>query len=207
MSQNSLQKYIKILIEKLTIIENSRLVYKQLIELCGVGKQFECVIKKSNCFWSLTIKSISFLIITELAKIYDEQKDSIGIRKIINISSQNKNWFSKWCEEYGISQNEFISRLEMRYFDIKDKREKLKEIRDKELAHNDKYNLFNQESICAGFTWGDIEDLIETAYTIINEISVSLSGCEYMIKFSNYDDINNLIKNAYKGMNNVDKLN
>lgn len=207
MTQNEMQQGISILFKKLTIAENNRLIYKQLTELCGIGKQFECVMKKSNCFWQLTVSSLCFSIITELAKIFDEQKDAFGIKKLINISSQNSEWFSKWYEENGVSHKEFIKLLETKYNGINEKREKLKEIRDAELAHNDRKNLLNIEIIYEGFTWGDIEDLIETAYEIMNSISVGLTGCEYFIQADNYDDVKILIHNAYKGMHNVQKLN
>jgi len=207
MTQNEMQQGISILFKKLTIAENNRLIYKQLTELCGIGKQFECVMKKSNCFWQLTVSSLCFSIITELAKIFDEQKDAFGIKKLINISSQNGEWFSKWYEENGVSHKEFIKLLETKYNGINEKREKLKEIRDAELAHNDRKNLLNIEIIYEGFTWGDIEDLIETAYEIMNSTSVGLTGCEYFIQADNYDDVKILIHNAYKGMHNVQKLN
>lgn len=202
-----MQQGISILFKKLTIAENNRLIYKQLTELCGIGKQFECVMKKSNCFWKLTVSSLCFSIITELAKIFDEQKDAFGIKKLINISSQNSEWFSKWYDENGVSHKDFIKLLETKYDSIEKKREKLKEIRDAELAHNDRKSILNTQSIYEGFNWGDIEDLIETANEIINRISIGLTGSEYIIQLENYDDIHYLIKNAYKGMNNIDKLN
>ena len=207
MTQNEMQQGISILFKKLTIAENNRLIYKQLTELCGIGKQFECVMKKSNCFWKLTVSSLCFSIITELAKIFDEQKDAFGIKKLINISSQNSEWFSKWYDENGVSHKDFIKLLETKYDSIEKKREKLKEIRDAELAHNDRKSILNTLSIYEGFNWGDIEDLIETANEIINRISIGLTGSEYIIQLENYDDIHYLIKNAYKGMNNIDKLN
>ena len=207
MTQNEMQQGISILFKKLTIAENNRMIYKQLTELCGIDKQFECVLKKSICFWKLTINSLCFSIITELAKIYDEQKDAFGIKKLINISSQNGDWFSKWYNENGVLHKDFIKQLEEKYNSIEKKREKLKEIRDAELAHNDRKNILNTQSIYDGFTWGDIEDLIETANEIINRISISLTGIEYIIQLGNYDDIHCLIKNAYKGMHNIDKLN
>lgn len=207
MTQTEIQQGIKILFDKLTIAENNRLVYKQLTELCGIGKQFECVMKKSNCFWKLTVSSLCFSIITELAKIFDEQKDAFGIKKLINISSQNSEWFSKWYDENGVSHKDFIKLLETKYDSIEKKREKLKEIRDAELAHNDRKSILNTQSIYEGFNWGDIEDLIETANEIINRISIGLTGSEYIIQLENYDDIHYLIKNAYKGMKNIDKLN
>lgn len=202
-----MQQGISILFKKLTIAENNRLIYKQLTELCGIGKQFECVMKKSNCFWKLTVSSLCFSIITELAKIFDEQKDAFGIKKLINISSQNSEWFSKWYDENGVSHKDFIKLLETKYDSIEKKREKLKEIRDAELAHNDRKSILNTQSIYEGFNWGDIENLIETANEIINRISIGLTGSEYIIQLENYDDIHYLIKNAYKGMNNIDKLN
>ena len=207
MTQNEVEKCIEILFDKLTIAENNRLIYKQLTELCGIGKQFECVMKKSNRFWKLTVSSLCFSIITELAKIFDEQKGAFGIKKLINISSQNTQWFSKWYDENGLSHKDFIKQLEEKYNSIEKKREKLKEIRDVELAHNDRKNLLNTQSNYEGFNWGDIEDLIETAYEIINRISIALSDRQYIIQLENYDDIHYLIKNAYKGMNNIDKLN
>ena len=207
MTQNEMQQGISILFKKLTIAENNRMIYKQLTELCGIDKQFECVLKKSICFWKLTINSLCFSIITELAKIYDEQKDAFGIKKLINISSQNGDWFSKWYNENGVLHKDFIKQLEEKYNSIEKKREKLKEIRDAELAHNDRKNILNTQSIYDGFTWGDIEDLIETANEIINRISISLTGIEYIKQLGNYDEIHCLIKNAYKGMHNIDKLN
>lgn len=207
MTQREVEQGIGMLFGKLTIVENNRLIYKQLTELCGIGKQFECVMEKSNFFWQLTVSSLCFSIITELAKIFDEQREAFGIKKLINISSQNSDWFLKWYEENGVSHKEFIKLLETKYSGIKGKREKLKEIRDSELAHNDRKKLLNTESIYDDFSWGDIEDLIEAANEIINRISIGLTGCEYIIQSVNYDDVCYLIKNAYKGMKNIDKLN
>ena len=118
MTQNEMQQGISILFKKLTIAEKNRMIYKQLTELCGIDKQFECVLKKSICFWKLTINSLCFSIITELAKIYDEQKDAFGIKKLINISSQNGDWFSKWYNENGVLHKDFIKQLEEKYNSI-----------------------------------------------------------------------------------------
>ena len=50
MTQNEMQQGISILFKKLTIAENNRMIYKQLTELCGIDKQFECVLKNLFVF-------------------------------------------------------------------------------------------------------------------------------------------------------------
>jgi len=207
MNENEIKQAIKIIIDKLIIVENNRLIYKQLTEFCGIGKQFECVIEKSKCFWVLTIHSLKFTAITELAKIYDEHSDAFGIKKLIDISSQNIVWFSKWYEENKITHKNFIESLYMKYDGIKEKKDKLKKIRDTELAHIDRKNMFKEDEILEVFTWGDIEDLIESAKEILDSIFTALMDLRFTIELESVDDIEYLIKNAYKGMKNIKKIN
>jgi len=95
----------------------------------------------------------------------------------------------------------------MKYDGIKEKKDKLKKIRDTELAHIDRKNMFKEDEILEVFTWGDIEDLIESAKEILDSIFTALMDLRFTIELESVDDIEYLIKNAYKGMKNIKKIN
>ena len=111
MTKEEVKECVENLCIKLTIVENNRLLYKELTKLVGKGKQYECILKASICFWTLTVSNLRYSLFSELAKLYDEQKDSFGIKKLINVCSQNSDWFSEGCDEYEITHIELMREL------------------------------------------------------------------------------------------------
>ncbi len=206
MTQEEYIKGLQILFKKLTLAETDRLIYKQLTELCGEGKQYEAVFKQSRCFWTYTANSLIFTVFTELSKLFDEQKDAFGLKKVINIASQNNGWFVDWHKEYETTHSDFIKQLNSKYLSVERQKTLLKRIRDLDLAHSDKNHIFSIEEIYRGFSWGDIEDLIDSANEILNVIYISLTSAEYWIRPIEHDDIYYLIRNAYRGMPAAKKI-
>lgn len=202
MTKNDVEERIKQLLNKLTLVENNRCIYEELSKLCGKDKKYECVLKQNKCFWGMTISNLKSSLITELAKIFDEHNGSFGIKKVINICSQNYSWFVGWCAQESITHNELIQYFESQYAKVENERNKLKTIRDKYLAHNDKKYIIGYSELFDGFTWSNVEDLIEVAFDILATIWGCFTNTGYCISCLDNDDVRCLIFDAYKGMQN-----
>ena len=77
-------------------------------------------------------------------------------------------------------KNEF-KKIDQNLFKYSNQIENLKAIRDKVLAHLDKKYFYDRNSISKDYSvkYQDIDDILELLFTIINRLSVLLTGTIY----------------------------
>lgn len=185
--------------EKIYMIYNKLQLLKELCNLCAKGKIYENILSEYSHYWACTIDSLKHSLVSELAHLFDEQSDSIGLRKLTNIYQQNAVWTHNWCLEHGEKHSDLVKSINNIYASCRDERIKLKTFRDKFAAHYDRKVLFGEIDF-TDFTWACIENLLNIAAEIIEHLSVTTQGIgiEYLDRASY--DTQKLIKCIQRGM-------
>ena len=65
---------------------NSALEYSYLLDFVGNHLSF---LNKSPSFWSETIKSMRFTTVMRAARLFDESRDAISLKKVFNMLEQS----------------------------------------------------------------------------------------------------------------------
>ncbi|MBE6680365.1 MAG: hypothetical protein E7598_07600 [Ruminococcaceae bacterium] len=185
--------------EKIYMAYNKLQLFKELCNLCANRKPYENVLNKHSYFWACTIDSLKHSLISEVAHVFDEHDDSIGLRKLTNVYQQNPLWTQSWCSEHEEKHSNLVKSINDIYESSHDDRIKLKTFRDKFSAHYDRRVLSGKVDV-SDFTWGCFEDLISIAAEIIERLSVTTQGIgiEY-VDHASYDT-RKLIKCIQRGM-------
>ena len=196
------------LADQITFAESNRLLYKRLTELCGEGKDFELVYKRSQVFWMLMCNNMRNEIISNLARLYDEQKDAFGLRRLIEECNKNLSLFPKKCPsthydnegnpEY-ISPQQVVAESWEVYNHVNSERLKLKKIRNKSISHIEWKCLINKAVVYDEFYWKDVEDLIFSAQDIVSKMLAAIYDEALMFEVDGFDDIDRLITMAMYG--------
>ena len=105
---------------------NDALQFKYVLELFDENLDF---VNKAPCFWSGVIDSLRYSMLMRAARLFDESRDAIGIKKALNIVEQSK---------YREAAKEVLCRVRNEYDGYKNMIEDIRNMRDKIYAHNDK---------------------------------------------------------------------
>lgn len=124
--QDDIQKILTVLECDAGEALNDALQFKYVLELFDTNLDF---INKAPCFWKSVITSLKYSILMQTARLFDESKDAIGIRKILNRVEQSK---------YRDAAKEVLDRVRREYDEYLDLIEDIRNMRDKIYAHNDK---------------------------------------------------------------------
>lgn len=175
-------------------------MHKCLFEELEKGEKYKRVAKKTSFVFMVLDQSLQNNTLIGLAKICDEQNQSIGIKAIIDMIKEQAESDS----EYHLIQ-ERISRATNLYEETKDVRKKLKKLRNKNLAHNDKKSSNNLEKLYEDnkINFGDVFQLINKLYNILH-IFLDDNGNEYENKECKYRceyvEVRALLEYAARGM-------
>lgn len=208
LTRESLHVLILGLADQVTLAETNRLLYKRLTELCGEGKEFEFVYRTNHVFWELMCHNMRDEIIGNLARLYDEQPDSFGLRRLIEKCEKNLSLFPNKCQsirfdDYGepkyVCPQQVITELWQTYNRVNDERLTLKKIRNKSFSHIERKFLVNKTAAYDDFYWKDVEELISAAEDIILIVLAGIYDEALVFELMDYDDIDGLIKIAMYG--------
>ena len=195
MTKAEYEKALEKLFDRIIYCDNNLMTFVRFTELFNGEVKYRRVFNRTKNFFVMVVHNMSAELITELSRLYD--KHSFGIEKVINIFEQNQDWFT-YTNEF----EHILSVIKTSYNDMAASIIKLKSIRDSNLAHVDKKYIFNSNEIYEGFTWGDVERLVATAFEICNHISCALSDKYYLNDMSVVRDIDTLVELARVGITN-----
>ena len=85
--KDDIQKLLTVLECDAVSALNDALQFKYVLEFFDEHLNF---INKASCFWSGVITSLRYSMLMQTARLFDESKDAIGIRKMLNIVEQSK---------------------------------------------------------------------------------------------------------------------
>ncbi|MCM1160742.1 MAG: hypothetical protein NC412_05920 [Roseburia sp.] len=85
--KDDIQKLLTVLEYDAASALNDALQFKYVLEIFDTNLDF---INKAPCFWNGVITSLRYSMLMQAARLFDESRDAIGIKKILNIVEQSK---------------------------------------------------------------------------------------------------------------------
>lgn len=124
--KDNIQRIITILEVDAARALNTALEYKYVLEFTSEKLDFT---NKSPYFWSEILTSLRYSMLMQAARLFDESKDSIGMKKAFNMLEQSK---------YRDDIKQTLVRVRNEYESYRDLIDDIRTMRDKIFAHNDK---------------------------------------------------------------------
>ena len=166
--------------EKETICNNANAIFDRLLNAYSCMSAFksiksvydrheEYLFLSGTNFWRMVTDNCIFRTLVELSKIYDEGKDAVGLKKLINQVEQSKTEFEN---------AELVHTAKEKYAALSNSKEKLKTLRDKGLVHSDKEYMADPKQLISEYapSLPEIYALLNTAAEICNDILVEYTG-------------------------------
>ena len=171
---------INSILDRLIVANSSAHIISSIIRFIEDGN--EAVLQSDINFWKLIMDNCSYRILAELAKIYDENKESSGLLYLLN----DKKDFLFKSEDVEAS----LISLKNEYEKISDLRTKLKTIRDKGLFHSDKKYAASLKPLVEQYKLKseEINRLICLAEKICNTLLEKINGSGKSIELALNDD-------------------
>ena len=183
-NKDDIQKLLTVFEYDAALALNNALQYRYVLEFFDEHLDF---INKAPCFWSEVITSLRYSMLMQVARLFDESKDAIGIRKMINIVEQSK---------YKDSAKDILYRVRNEYDSYQNLIEDIRNMRDKIYAHNDKTLYkdwdFDKEAILDDPLWERLVELLKWAKDSILSIR-STYGDNFPLFFETKNDVKNLL--------------
>lgn len=124
--KDDIQRIITTLEIDATSALNVALQYKYVLEFFDGNLDF---VNKSPCFWSEVITSLKYSMLMQAARLFDESKDAIGMKKVLNALEQSK---------YRDIKKKTLVKVRNEYETYQNLIDSVRTMRDKFYAHNDK---------------------------------------------------------------------
>ena len=171
---------INSILDRLIFANSSAHIISSIIRFIEDGN--EAVLQSDINFWKLIMDNCSYRILAELAKIYDENKESSGLLYLLN----DKKDFLFKSEDVEAS----LISLKNEYEKISDLRIKLKTIRNKGLFHSDKKYAASLKPLVEQYKLKseEINRLICLAEKICNMLLEKINGSGKSIELALNDD-------------------
>lgn len=202
-------------LSEISIIKTNWLMWKGLRKNLQKGAEYEKLLEFSPCFWTITLNNLLSKVLLETAKLYDENKDCMGLKKIINICEQHQKLFPEsrtimFTDGYTGEKDSYIEEKDIvadiksarqKYQSIKDIRVQLITLRDKHLAHTDKSVFLETEEFFreVSLKGEALEKLMGIAADIVNTFLMNLSDTKFYTELENADDYIKLLHYAKEG--------
>lgn len=199
---------VKKFMSEITIINDQLSVY---LDISASIVDPDCLEKlnQAPAFFTITILALRSNILLGVARLFDADQKAKTIKKLIAKSKSNKKYFSSELKTgYIYEDDQENSEVNIIKVDIdkilndldtelsgilkSNSLEKIKVIRDKVIAHNDKKFFLNKESVPI-IPLEEIEKLMEFAAKSCNELLRYLNGEVVATKSSNVNDLYKLI--------------
>lgn len=186
--KDDIQKLLTMLQNDAVDTLNSVLEYSFIMDFMSAQTSY---VNKSPCFWSEVIKSLRFTLIMKTARLFDESKDAIGLKRTFHILEQ-----SHYREVLISELNEAKNQYDTYHVYINE----IRTIRDKLYAHNDKkeYQFWKSPNEMdlefEGEFWKKLEEIIIWARGTLLSLR-TLTGDNYPVNIEISNDICSLLAN------------
>lgn len=182
--KDDIQKLLTVLECDAASALNDALQFKYVLEFFDEHLDF---INKAPCFWMGVITSLRYSMLMQAARLFDESKDAIGIRKILNIVEQSK---------YRDTAKDVLCKVRNEYDSYQNLIEDIRNMRDKIYAHNDKALYkdwdFDRDATLDDPLWGRLVELLRWAKDSILSLR-STYGDNFPLYFETKNDVKNLL--------------
>lgn len=158
--------------------------YKYLLDFFDNNLSF---INKAVGFWCEVITAFRYSMLMQMARLFDESKDAIGMKKVLNILEQSK---------YLPVIKKELERIKSEYANFHDLILEIRNLRDKIYAHNDRtvYKEWDgsADDPLDSPLWGQAEEILRWAKDSLYVIR-GLCGDNVPLYFAPKNDIGNLL--------------
>lgn len=163
---------------------NDALQYKYILEFFDQNLNF---INKAPCFWGAVITSLRYSMLMQAARLFDESKDAIGLKKALNIFEQSK--YRKAAEKALFTiRNEYEERRPLI--------DKIRDFRDRIYAHNDRTTYrdwtYDKYAILDDTIWVETIELLRWAKNAILSLR-STYGDSFPLHYETRNDVGNIV--------------
>lgn len=206
-----IKKRIDIIMSSLVYVIENKNLREEIAKIVEEdnGKNIP-VMNEALKFWTVVEYDSNRVTLLDLARIYDEDKDSCGLKKLINCCESNQVFFSEKYTLYGeelrgvkcsndrgeYTFQEILKSLNYTYERVDKQRRKIKTLRDRTLAHIDKRSMNGLKELYGKneLQNSDIDKLIDAVSYICNLIAGCLYKGVYIPRINEYGGATQLVE-------------
>lgn len=185
MDEEKLCQNLNAILDRLTFANSSINIFKSI--LTAYRKEGKELFVRDINFWKVVTDNCCLRTLVELAKTYDEGKDSVGLMKIINQTDQI-------CSDEATKI--LLKDARKRYNDLEPLRNKLRVLRDKGFAHSDKKYAADLNALVTtyGLPLDELDLLLNTAADICSDILGTITEKGRSVELTLPDDATEIIE-------------
>ena len=216
MTKDRLENLIKTQLYNISDIITYLTIWEELHIAFQTGEKYREVYQWSPFFWQTLLHNYQQRFLIETAKLYDKSTDSMGIQKMINICEQNQKLFPKEhtrklfeirddreiIQTVSVNISGILQSAKSKYLEMSESGQKLRQLRDKHLAHADHKYYTDITSLYeeVGLGREEFRNMIDTAGEIMNSFLTALTDTRIALKHLDVDDYKHLLGFAYEGI-------
>lgn len=222
-SIRNVDEFLRLLKALASDIINAQIHYKMYRDLLNAGNDFLNVIAETNTFWSLTIDSHFTTSRHFLVRAYDQNKDALHLFSFLKTIEQNLSLFDKASFIARNHENPYVEDLakEDRTPNLNELKADAKLCSDDDplvkilimhrgnlIAHRNAKNTAKGKTLADVYplTFGDYEELLNRAISILNKYSRLFDASTYSSKIIGSDDFQHIFKCISAHLKSLDKL-
>lgn len=187
--KDDIQRILTYLEVDATLALNDALQYKYVLDFFKEHLDF---INKAPCFWGGVITSLRYSMLMQTARLFDESKDAIGIKKALNILEQSK---------HGGGAKKTLTRVRNEYDGYQGLIDDIRGVRDKIYAHNDKTIYrdwdYDREAILDNPLWERMIEILRWAKDSILALR-STYGDSIPVWHETKNDVGNILPHDFE---------
>lgn len=171
-----------------TLMGHIRITYAYLNtykSLCDNGAKYRDAMNQMPLFFTMIYRSLAHTIMIDMCKLFEDDKQVLGIKKFYSICEQNQKVFSNTRQDENGEGTEIpysianvLALAEKDFVRNSKAIENLKAQRDTIWAHSDKRFVLNPNKVENDFpvAWDEIEQLLKFASDFVNSIIMGLTN-------------------------------
>ena len=186
----NLKKSLDILANHMVFVRSNLAIIQGIRELVEEDNDYTMVMNQSVTFWNMTFHNCWEEIAHSLSKVFDDGQDVISVPSVIDMCEKNRyilepvlieiNEKSDDSEKRIPDYTALLQKLHELYDNPTALREKLKVIRNKQIAHSDRQIAFGSREALM-LKRAEAEQLADLAEEVINIIAGSLYDTVYCL--------------------------
>ncbi len=205
----NLKKALDLLVNHMVLVHSNLAIIQGIRELVEEDDDYIIVMNKSVAFWNMTFRNSWEEIAHSLSKVFDDHRNVISVPSVIDMCEKNRHILEPVLieinakrddsEEQILDYSAMLQKLHQLYDNPTALREKLKLIRNKQVAHSDRQIAFgSREALMLKRT--EAEQLADLAEEVINVIAGSLYDRTYCFHvLDDEKDVKTLLSYAMSG--------
>lgn len=184
----NLKKSLDLLANHMVLVRSNLAIIQGIRELVEEDNDYTMVMNQSVAFWNMTFHNSWEEIAHSLSKVFDDSQNVISVPSVINMCEKNRHILEPVLIEINEKRDDsekripdytaLLQKLHELYDNPMALREKLKVIRNKQVAHSDRQITFGSREALM-LKRAEAELLADLAEEVTNTIAGSLYNTAY----------------------------